>query len=253
MRKTLFIVTLLSVGLTQCKPFKIAVSDELKSGRELSVKGRNGIMINQKLSFGEYKTEKISRSWTEGSNYNLGPMKALWANYSAKRQSIHFTLKDSANNKAEVFCLTKVSAEDYSVGRNPNSIVNIMADVLGVGGKSDSKFAVSIFTNKDGNAWELLLDNESAQRNSKNYVGYLAQNKENYYTIHPVTSVEKDGKKSNLPFGAAGFEIRNKEGKSLAAISLMDNGQVYLANVGSREKFLLANACAAILLQEHIG
>jgi hypothetical protein len=155
---------------------------------------------------------------------------------------------DSFSNKAEVFCLTKVTAEDYSVGKNPNSIINVMGDVLGIGGKSDSKFAVSIFMNKDGNAWELLLENQDWQRNSKSFVGYLAKNKDNYYTIHPVTSVEKDGKKSMLPFGAVGFEIRNKEGKSLAAISMMDNGLVYLANIDPKEKFLLANACAALLL-----
>jgi hypothetical protein len=239
--------------LTNCKPFKIAVSNDLNSAAEMPVKGRNGIMINQKLSFGNYYTSKINRSWTEGSEQNLGPMKVLWANYSQKRQSLHFTLNDNANNKAEVFCLSKVGAEDYTVGKNPNSIVNIMADVLGVGGRSESNFIVSIFLNKESNPWEIHLDNQSAQLNRKTYIGYLAQNKDNYYTIHPITALERDGKKGNILAGSVGFEIKDKTGKALAAVSMLDRGIVYLAETNPKEKFLLANTCAALLLQENIG
>jgi hypothetical protein len=55
-----------------------------------------------------------------------------------------------------------------------------------------------------------------------------------------------------MPFGSAGFEIRNKDGKALAAVSMIDNGVVYLSDISPEEKILLSGVCAALLLQEQI-
>lgn len=55
-----------------------------------------------------------------------------------------------------------------------------------------------------------------------------------------------------MPFGSAGFEIRNQDEAPVAAVSLIDKGVVYLKELTDREKTLLANACAALLLQEQL-
>jgi hypothetical protein len=60
----------------------------------------------------------------------------------------------------------------------------------------------------------------------------------------------KNGKKGILPVGSIGFEIRNKSGMGLAAVPLMDNGKVYISSTDTKERFLLANACTAILLHQ---
>ena len=96
----------------------------------------------------------------------------------------------------------------------------------------------------------MILDIQESQRRSKQYVGFLAKSKDDYYTIHPITSVEKNGKKGILPFGSVGFEIRNKAGVALAAVSLIDNGAVYISSTEPKERFLLANACSALLLHQ---
>jgi len=241
---------LVALLFSSCTPFKISMSSGLSTATEMPVKGKNGILINQKLSFGEFKTQKVNRSWTEGSSMNGGAMKVLWTTYSQKKQSIHFSLDDAAGNQSEVFCLAKVKAEDWTVGENPNSLINIMGDILGIGGKSDNTFAVNIYLSKEPNAWEMILDIQESQRRSKQYVGFLAKSKDNYYTIHPITSVEKNGKKGILPFGSVGFEIRNKAGVALAAVSLIDNGAVYISSTEPKERFLLANACSALLLHQ---
>ncbi|GEO09605.1 hypothetical protein [Segetibacter aerophilus] len=247
---TLAATVLVAILFNACSPFRISVSNELSAAAEMPVKGKNGIMINQKLSFGEYRTEKINRSWTEGNSINGGAMKVLWATYSQKKQSIHFSLKDTVNNRSEVFCLAKTRSEDWTVGESPNSLFNIMGDLLGVGGKSDNTFAVNIYLSKEPAPWELMLDVQKAQANSKRYVGFLAQNKDNYYTLHPITSVEKNGKKGSIPIGSVGYEIRSKGGVALAAVSLMDQGKVYIGATDPKERFLLANACSALLLHE---
>lgn len=250
--KTAFIITglITILSFTACKPFKISMSNDLGNATELNVKGRNGILINQKLSFGEYKTAKVNRSWTEGSSVNGGAMKTLWVTYSQKQQSFHFSLSDSSGNTSETFCLAKTRSEDWTAGSNPNSLVNIMADVLGIGGNSDNTFAVNVYLPKEAAPWEMMIDMQQAQLHSKHYIGYLAKTRDEYYTIHPVTSVESSGKKSPLPFGSAGFEVRNKAGIALAAVSLIDNGKVYLGSTDPKERFLLANACTALLLHQ---
>jgi hypothetical protein len=58
--------------LNQLCSYKMAVSDELKSSHdEYAVQGRQGILIKEKLNFGEYSTTKVKRSWTKGSSSAL--------------------------------------------------------------------------------------------------------------------------------------------------------------------------------------
>ena len=88
----------------------------------------------------------------------------------------------------------------------------------------------------------------------REYIGYLAQGKEKYYTIIPVRHMEgRDGQPAAIPFGSIGFEIRNKEGRAVAAVSKLDRGTVFLQTMDANERFLLANVCTALLLQEVIG
>ena len=52
--------------LTSCSTAKMAVDNsQWNNTQELSVKGRQGLLIKQKLSFGEYKTISVKRSWTK--------------------------------------------------------------------------------------------------------------------------------------------------------------------------------------------
>lgn len=99
----------------------------------------------------------------------------------------------------------------------------------------------------------MLLDNQLAQAKPKSYTGIVVLDKENYYTLKPVTQIlNKKGEATNMLFGSIGFEILNKKNQPVAALSTINKGQVYFNNVTLKEKFLLANICAAILLRENI-
>jgi hypothetical protein len=72
MQKLFLIFAILIVAIA-CSPVKIAVDDAgWQQKEELSVKGRNGFLIKQKLSFGEFKTGNAKRSWTKGSSWGFG-------------------------------------------------------------------------------------------------------------------------------------------------------------------------------------
>ena len=61
-------------------PVKIAVDDTgWEQKEELSVKGRNGFLFKQKLSFGEFNTTSVQRSWTKGSSWGFSvPVASDW-------------------------------------------------------------------------------------------------------------------------------------------------------------------------------
>jgi hypothetical protein len=229
---------------------------------EYPVKGRSS-HVNQKLSFGSYKTKDVDRSWTRGSTVTTGLTqgvptsetyrKIISTDYTAKKQTLYFTFQDSGKNLVKAYCLSRFNAKDFNIGNNPNSLPNILMDISGRGDQSISLFYVILLQANTGAQWELLLDNQAAQQASKRYEGYLTKSKDEYYVIKPVNRIKtKKGKVGNMPFGSAGYEIRNKSGKALAAVSLMDKGVVYLANLNEEEKLLLSATCAALLMQEAI-
>lgn len=251
----MFIAAVLLSAATHAQSFKIATGEPLHSKQEeLAVKGRMGILINQKLSFGNYRTAKVKRSairkWTGATGFPG----MIWTEHMEGRQSIHFSLTDGKDT-SDVMSVTRVQSDDLLIGqagrtaRLPGSILPLIkrTDI------SQDNFSVSIVTHQGDEPWELFLDNTEAQIRRKHAAGYLTRGDVSY-TIEPVWQVEKkNGKLAEMPFGSPGFEIKDKDGNSLAAVSLMDNGKVYLGPGTDEEKFLFANACAALLLQSEIN
>jgi hypothetical protein len=264
MMKKYMLVAVIGSLVISCTSAKMALEENnWNNVQELNVKGRNGLLINQKLSFGEYKTLSVKRSWTKGSSAFAGWTSGrvgyddyshiVGFEFSKKKQTVRFELTDNAGNESSAFCVTKVSSKNFVLGDDPNSLFNISLDILGVAGSSDDLYWIKLYMKDDLRPWEMVLDNEAAQRNSKKYMGVISQSNERYYTLHPVYKMEKkDGKTGTMPFGSIGYEIRNKDGKPLAAVSLIDNGIVYFNELAANEKFLMANICSALLLQQEI-
>lgn len=260
MQKYYFIFSMLLAAVA-CSPAKIAIDDAAwQHKEELVVKGRNGFFIKEKLSFGEFKTTSVKRSWTKGSSWAFGvPVANDWVErlnveFVRRKQTVRFNLADANGNESEVTAFSKVRWTDLSIGNNPNSVVNIIGDLLQIGDAGTNTYAVRIVTSKNEQPWEMLLDNNAAQRKAKTYIGLLAKSKSEYYTIAPVYKMKnKKGNSVALPFGGSvGFEFRKSGGETVAAVSLIDNGIVYFSSLPASEKFLIANAAAALLLQQQL-
>ena len=258
MVRNLAISLFLMIVLAHCYPAKMALQpDAWPQKEEYEVQGKKGIFSKEKLQFGEFYTTKVKRSWTRGSS-NKGSIMDDYTNlisvdYINRKQTVHFSLTDAGNRSSEVFCASNFNTSEVQVGNRPNSIFNIGIDIVkNLLSQPDNKYYVQIYT-KNQSPWELLLDNTQTQMNPRKYVGYLSQGPDRFYTIVPVRQMEKkDGTPGTIAFGSIGFEIRNKEGKAVAAVSRLNKGVVYMQNINADEKFLLANACAALLLQEEI-
>lgn len=257
--KNIILFCILSVILFSCSPVKIAIDDPAwNQHEELTVKGRQGFLLKQKLSFGEYKTTVVKRSWTKGSGWSYGiPIGSDWVDeigqeFIKRKQSIRFQLSDGLGRESEVTAFTRASWKDLRIGKNPNSLINIIADILKIGDESSHTFAVRIMPGKDADIWEMMIDNEAAQQKAKTYKAVLLKNRNEYYLVSPIYTLRnKSGKSVPMPFGGSvGYAFTNQNGKTVAAVSLIDRGVVYFGTSDPGEKFLLANAVAAILLQE---
>lgn len=262
MKLSILCLTFVAILCSQCTTPKMAVSETgWENKQTFKVKGRQGILIKQKLSFGSYATNTVKRSWTKGNSSRTGigtVVNAAYQNiisveYINKKQTIRFSLTDDKQQQSDVYCASKFAARDLQIGNRPNSIINIAEDLLGVTSQSTSFYYAQIYTDDKAGPWQLLLDNQAAQARAKSYQGVLALDKENYYTIKPVYKMET--KKGNQPIlgGSIGFEIFNPQQQPVAAVSLIDNGMVFMNSNSDKERFLLANLCAAILLQQEIG
>lgn len=260
--KAILFFSLVLLTFSACTPFKLAISDELKSNHdEYTVEGRQGLLLKEKLSFGEYQTTRVKRSWTKGSSSRSGigwggTAQYEWVNiisteYVNKKQTVNFSLSDGKNS-SEVFCVSRFHSKDLQIGRKETSILNIGMDIAGIGGSSSSFYYVQIFAGNDETPWQLVLDNQAVQVKPKKYLGILAKNKTDYYTLVPVTKLEKNGKTGNILGGSVGFEFLNAQGHAVAAVSLIDKGMVFLGKTSAAERFLLANASTALLLQQLI-
>ncbi|WP_295337560.1 hypothetical protein [Flavobacterium sp.] len=247
-----------------CTPFKPAISNaDIHTLTEYKVKGRQGILINQKLSFGEYNTSKVKRSWTKGGNsrvpVSVSPVidflypEVLTEENRDRYQTFGFQMKDGLENYTDVYAATEFASERILIGNNPNSIVNIIKDITGKGIEESYMFYAQVFLNQDNKPWELVLDNQASQQDAQQYVGYFGYDKNRYYTLKPITQLQTSKGPKSILMGSIGYEICNTDNQTVAAVSLMDNGLVYLNSNNPEERFLLANLCATLLLQQDIA
>lgn len=249
----LFITAAVLGGSAYAQNFKIATGEPLHSSQtEMNVKGRNGIMIKQKLSFGDYRTTRVKRSairkWTGATGFPG----MIWKEHMEGRQSIHFNLTNGKDT-SDVMAVTNVATNDLLIGSTANS-TRLPGSLVPLFTQTDiakNNYSVSIITKPGEEPWQLFLDNTEAQVRRKHAAGFIMRG-DKFYTIDPVWQVEKkDGTMTNMPFGSPGFEIRDGD-KAMAAISLINNGKIYLGPGTEEEKALFANVGAALLLQSVI-
>ncbi|KAA9331750.1 hypothetical protein [Adhaeribacter soli] len=251
MKKVLLASLLFAALFAGCTPVKIALNDsQWPEKKEYAVTNKKPLFKQQQLAFGDFQTREVKRSWTKGTQGLSGVFigdSGVGFNHITKKQKFHFKLQGDQNQTSEVNCATNIRIKDLVIG-NPNSGLNTMLDFLSIGIDTDNQFYAQILAAPETQPWQLILDNRAIQI-SRNYAGSLMQSPENYYTIVPVNKVQGKNGPVAFPIGSVGYEIRNKQNEPVAAVSLIDRGTVYLKEVPPAEKFLLANACAALLLQ----
>lgn len=248
------------IVMAACTPMKPVLS--VTDTTAFPVKGRQGLLIRQKLNFGDYETSVVKRSWTRSGNtrvdlisgqvHNPSYPNLIAMDYAGSDQSYYFTIKDFFGNIADVYAVSAFHSRDLQIGDNPNSVVNILEDIFGNSGYSENLFYLQVFLNDESTPWQLVLDNDAAKMFAGDYTGFFALDNSNFYTLRPITHIA--GKKGPQEiYGSIGYEIFDSKDRSVAAVSLVDNGEVYFHTKDPSERFLLSALSAALLLQEDVS
>jgi hypothetical protein len=238
-------------GLANNGPQKPVLTQNLQQAHEAyTVKGRNGFLLKQKFSFGDYRTTSVRHGALRKVSHGGGIPGLFWAEQVKGKQSLRFQLEDGQGRSAEVYCLTQLRQEDFTLGDNPNSLINILGDLAGILGRGETNFSAAILLDGEEQAWELFLNNTAVESNTKEAVGYLRRGEEIYH-IMPLREIWHKGRALRA-LGTVGLEFRSPEGDAVAAVSLIDRGEVFLSTEPHPDRFLFANACSALLLQQYV-
>ena len=123
----------ISILAVSCYSVRLHLEGDSWNNKEAyDVKGRGIAFTKEKLSFGNYATHYVKRSWTRGgpSTYGIGtgmPGTPEYANiislsYIKKKQTLRFGIADDRGNKSDVFAVSNFNAREIQVG-NKNTFV----------------------------------------------------------------------------------------------------------------------------------
>ncbi|HEX8331325.1 MAG TPA: hypothetical protein VF622_01815 [Segetibacter sp.] len=270
MKTRIILITI--IALTSCTAAKLSVPDAFTSqAAKMSVKGLNGWMINQKLSFGNYQTSPVKRGWDFGSSFQytkfrIRPEEALLKvfnidtdNKSLKhRNKFQYTIEDG-NLVAEVYATEKFNEKQLVYKSNNPYLGNASKT-----NKYEYAFTAAIMplTTTDNDPWSLVLMNrydiakDTARKLfDRHYVeeeGYATNGKENI-AIRPLrieNITTKSGKQTKV-FGGkmlSGYELQ-WDGGVVAIIDILDNNIWMYKDLEPSEKLVLSSIASAILLK----
>ncbi len=271
MKKSYFAV-LVVIFLTSCTAAKLSVPATFSSqATKLPVKGLNGWMISQKLSFGPYQTSKVKRGWDftasiQHTKFRMSPEEAILkvfdintdkgTNY--QRNRFQYTLSDGAL-EAEIWATEKFQEKQLVYKSNNPYIGNASKT-----NRYEYSFAAAIvpLAEKGAAPWSVVLINrydvkkDTARRLfDRPYVeeeGYATNGKENI-AIRPlrIENVTTASGKETKVFGGkmlSGYELQ-WDGGVVAIIDILDNNIWIANNLDASDKLIVSSVASSILLK----
>lgn len=237
MRQKIFAITAISLlFFASCKTPSLSFTGNLKDNTTvLDAKGRQGWQFNQVVTFGDYKTSKISRGWTKGGTWDFV------VKFQKAEQKLSFTQNTPFGKTAEVL----------AIGRFKNTELPLFKDFLSYSFKYENTFAGTVIPNSDEkNNWDFVIHNPESGLPKDADCGIIKDNLGNEIIIRGVKKVE--GQANWIQLDNFGFEfIQN--GKSIGAVSTINNGRVWLKNdIDENLKLVLASVSTSILVRQSL-
>ena len=211
----------------------VKLPDALKTNALVyPVKGRQGMQLNQVISFGDFTTSKIKKGWTKTSGFTSG-MKSV----SKSSQKFSFTQFAPDKSQAEVACLGELSKAELEVIRN----------LFSVGVDFKNCFTGSISIETDSLAWEfVIIDPDSKPENAVSS-GFVRHGNVELIELYAITELERKKIPGFLQGVVQGFVFRIDE-QPVGAVSLYNKGTVVFSESASAEQKLVMSALSTALL-----
>lgn len=219
-------VTMIAL-LGACQTAQMPVPETLAAAPRMNVQGRQGWKIDQRLRFGPYEANDVSRSWTRGGDIQVRTVSA-----SGRRQNYAFTLREGGQERWRVECDANLVRAGIEVG--------------GVEVEPLSRSALECRLNSlDGAAgpWFLTL----TEQHERPLAGTVRSDTRTLQ-VQGTNRLER-----SLPAGyTTGYEI-GAQGGTLAAVEVVNAGAVWLQpGLDPVQSSLLSAVAAALLLLEDL-
>ena len=234
MKIKLLSAVLLATAMISCKTSDIAVSENLKNNTSvMEVKGNAGILINQKISFGKYHTSPIKRGWTERTELSV-----LGIKHTKAQQPIEFTQYSTGNLSADV-----VGASNYN-----SNMFDLFKGLKNYADKFTNGFYGVIIPKGKTQVWRVLIENDNSISALKSETdnGVAMDEAGNTIQIKGTKILSKDQFLTD-DTKTFGFEMF-RDGESIAAVSVIGNGKMWMKNSLSPEDKLIVSSIASILI-----
>ena len=233
---TLLLLAFLTAAFAACRTAEIPVTDTLASeATSYPVKGRQGFQIGQVLSFGDYHTSKVQRGWTK--SYEI----PFVVKFSGAREKLGFQQYGPGGRVADVALVSRFRETEFAP----------LIEYFSLSVKNKNYYAGGIELSGSKESWEFIVHNVDGGGNSfkNNTVGYV-RSKVDQLQIDLVGIRELEGASPLLTMmDVYGYEFK-LDGKTIGAVSTVNNGKVWLKNTLHPElKLVLASVSSGLMLR----
>ncbi len=255
-----------------CTAVKLPVPDTFSAeATKMPVKGLNGWMVGQRLSFGEYETSKVKRGWdftasVQYTRFRISPEEAILkvfdistdkaTNY--QRNRFQYTLT-GGGLEAEIWATEKFR-ENQLVYKSNNPYIGNASKTT----RYEYSFAAAVvpLAEKGVAPWSVVIVNrydvakDTARRLfHRPYVeeeGYATDGTETI-AIRPLRldSVSTAAGKTTRPLSGqllSGYELQ-WQGKVASLIDILDNSLWMANHLSPQQKLIVGSVASAILLK----
>jgi hypothetical protein len=230
----IFLALALLAGLFSCKPAELVLDPSL-TAKAMPVKGRQGLMIGQVVSYGAYKTGKVRRGWT--GSYDL----PFIVRFRGAREKLSYVQYSPGGMQAEVACVSRFKSTELT----------LLKDFFNIPLNLKNYFAGTITFGEGGATWDFILHNPDGDfLRKKESAGYI-QNGSERIEINALRELKGQPKWMN-ELTVYGHEFYY-EGKVAGAVSTINKGTVWIDPALSPEvKTVLAAVATGLLLRTDV-
>lgn len=235
----------LAIYTSACTTPQMLLQEPLASeAAPMPVKGKQGWLINQKLSFGNYQTDRVQRGWTFSYGIDL-----FLTELQGAQQKFSFTMEDEKGQRYTVMSAHQLRGAVIPVDRFTPSAKPVVQELLSFTVQTKDMMAATLYDHQQQESWHMLMMHPEDFRKNGKYVGLLSSEAATPIQIVPV---RKLAEQKSWGADIVGFEFQ-QEGESLAAVELLNQGRVWIdPTLADDMQSLLAAACATLLLQQEI-
>lgn len=232
MKKVSFITNVL-VGFLflSCKTPSILLTPHLVQNAEAyEVKGRHGWQLKQVISFGDYHTGQVKRSWT--SSYRI----PFIVTFQGSKAKLRF----------EQFAPDAESVQVYAVSRFKSNEIRLAQSFFSYPLKYENSFGGVIFNPRDTSVWwDFIVHNVDASWGNRS--GGFARSRDlRHIDIRGIKKFEGQKIKN---IDVLGFEFL-EDGQVIGAVSIINKGKVWIhAGATTEQKQVISALASALLLR----